>query len=219
MNVLAFNGSPRRNGNTSLLLAELLRGVREAGGKAQEHVADELLIKPCKGCLRCNVLRHCALRGDDWTGLRETILAADALVFASPVYFHHLASPMKKLLDRFRSFVKVRITPESICHIPWQDWNKKFVLLLCMGSSDPADAQPVVELFRFMTGMLGPHNSLDVILGTRLAVLRQVAMPEPELAALYEKLGLPVELAAEDCSRNRALLQKSYELGRGLVLP
>jgi len=217
MNVLAFNGSPRRNGNTSLLLAELLRGVREAGGQARELVAEELLLKPCKGCLRCNILRRCALRGDDWKGLSEKILASDALVFASPVYFHHLASPMKKLLDRFRSFVNVRITPESICHIPWQAWKKKFVLLLCMGSSDPADAAPVVDLFGFMTGMLGPQNSLDVILGTRLAVLRQVAMPERDLAALYEKLGLPVKLAAQDCIRNRELLQKCYEAGRMLV--
>ena len=183
MNVLAFNGSPRRNGNTSLLLAELLRGVRDAGGQDQELVAEELHLKHCKGCLRCNMLRRCALRGDDWKGLSEQILAADALVFASPVYFHHLSSPMKKLLDRFRSFINVRITAESICHTPWQSWNKKFVLLLCMGSSDPADARPVVDLFKFMTGMLGPHNSLEVISGTRLAVLRQVAMPEPELAA------------------------------------
>ena len=150
MNVLAFNGSPRRSGNTTLLLAEVLRGVREAGGQARELIAEDLNLKHCKGCLRCNILRRCALRGDEWKGLSEKILAADALVFASPVYFHHLSSPMKKLLDRFRSFINVRITPESIQHTPWQDWNKKFLLLLCMGSSDTADARPVIDLFSFM---------------------------------------------------------------------
>lgn len=217
MNVLAFNGSPRRNGNTSLLLEELLRGVRESGGQAQELVAEELHLKNCRGCLRCNVLRRCALRGDDWPGLSQRILAADALVFASPVYFHHLSSPLKKLLDRFRSFINVRITPEGISHIPWEVWNKKFVLLLCMGSSDQADAAPVIDLFGFMTGMLGPKNSLQVISGIRLAVLRQVSMPERELAVLYEKLGLPAELAAQDSRRNRELLQQCYEAGRALV--
>jgi multimeric flavodoxin WrbA len=217
MKVLAFNGSSRRNGNTTLLLAELLRGVREAGGQGQEFVAEELHLKHCTGCLRCNILRRCALRGDDWKGLSEKILAADALVFASPVYFHHLSSPMKKLLDRFRSFINVRITVESISHTPWQAWNKKFVLLLCMGSSDSVDAEPVEELFRFMAAMLGPHNSLDVLLGTRLAVVRQVSMAQQELAVLYGKLGLPVELAAKDSVRNRELLRQCYETGRGLV--
>ena len=71
---------------------------------------------------------------------------------------------------------------------------------------------------RFMTGMLGSRNTLDVISGTRLAVLRQVAMPQQELAALYVKLGLPVELAAADSNRNRELLLNCYEAGRRLVL-
>jgi len=216
VNVLAFNGSPRRNGNTSLLLAELLRGVRDAGGQAEAFVAQDLNLKYCTGCLRCNVLKRCALRGDDWQSLSDRILAADALVFASPVYFHHLTAPLKKIIDRFRSFIHVRITPESIRHTPWLPWNKRFVLLLCMGSSDSADAQPIIDLFRFMTGTLGPENTLEMISGTRLAVAGQVAKPAGELAALYEKLLLPAELAADDSRRNRELLLRCYDIGRNL---
>lgn len=218
MNILAFNGSPRKHGNTSLLLAELLRGARDAGARAEALVAEDLRLKHCRGCLRCNMLRRCALRGDDWQDVSGRILAADALVFASPVYFHHLSSPMKKMLDRFRSFVHVQITQESIRHSPWHAWHKKFVLLLCMGSSDPADARPVVDLFRFMTGMLGPGNTLEVITATRLAVLRQVAMTEDELAVLYGKLGLPVELGPKDAVRNRELLRICYETGKSIAV-
>ena len=217
MKVLAFNGSPRRKGNTSLLLAELLRGVRDAGGEAQELVAQDLNLKYCTGCLRCNMLRRCALRGDDWPSLGRQIQQADALVFASPVYFHHLTAPLKKIIDRFRSFVHVRITPESIRHKPWEPWNKRFVLLLSMGSSDSADAMPVIDLFRFMTGILGPENTLQVLSGARLAVAGQVARPAGELAVLYEKLGLPASLAEEDCRSNRNLLQSCYDAGRALM--
>jgi NAD(P)H-dependent FMN reductase len=216
MNILAFNGSPRRRGNTSLLLAELLRGVRDAGGQAEALVAQDVHLKNCTGCLRCNVLRRCALSGDDWQALSVKILAADALVFASPVYFHHLTSPLKKIIDRFRSFIKVQITQESIRHTPWSPWNKRFVLLLCMGSSDSADAQPVIELFKFMTGILGHDNTLEVISGARLAVAGQVARPADELAALYEKLGLPANLAVDDSCRNRELLQRCYDAGKRL---
>jgi len=216
MNVLAFNGSPRRKGNTSLLLAELLRGVNDAGGQAEELIAQDLNIKYCTGCLRCNVLSRCALRGDAWQSLSAKILAADALVFASPVYFHHLTAPLKTIIDRFRSFINVQLTPESIRHTPWMSWNKRFVLLLSMGSSDSADAQPVIELFKFMTGILGPDNTLEVISGTRLAVAGQVARAAGELGALYEKLGLPASLAADDSRRNRDLLQRCYDTGRNL---
>jgi NAD(P)H-dependent FMN reductase len=216
MNVLAFNGSPRRNGNTSLLLAELVRGVRDAGGKAQEVTAQDLDLKYCTGCLRCNMIKRCALSGDDWKMLNEKILEADALVFASPVYFHHLTAPLKKIIDRFRSYINVQITPESIRHRPWLPWNKRFVLLLSMGSSDAAEAQPVIDLFRFMTAILGDENTLEVIAGTRLAVAGQVARPAIDLAGLYEKLGLPVSLAVDDSLRNRELLQRCYDTGRKL---
>jgi putative NADPH-quinone reductase len=217
MHVLAFNGSPRRNGNTSLLLAELLRGVRDSGGQACELVAQELDIKYCTGCLRCNMLGRCALRGDDWASVSRQILAADALVFASPVYFHHLTAPLKKIIDRFRSFIHVQITPESLRHRPWSTWNKRFVLLLTMGSSDPADARPVIDLFKFVTGILGPDNILEIMTGTRLAVAGQVTRPAGELARLYEKLGLPEYLADGDCLRNQNLLQSCYAAGRALV--
>jgi hypothetical protein len=82
-----------------------------------------------------------------------------------------------------------------------------------MGSSDSADAQPVVDLFRFMTGILGPGNTLEVLACTRLAVAGQVKRPAAELAALYEKLGLPPSLAVDDSRRNRELLQHCYDTG------
>ena len=110
MNILAFNGSPRRAGNTTHLVREFLRGAREAGARAEELVAEELNLKYCRGCLRCNVLKRCSIKGDDWEAVSQKILEADVLVFASPIYFHHLTAPLKKLLDRFRSFIHVQIT-------------------------------------------------------------------------------------------------------------
>ena len=119
MNILAFNGSPRRAGNTAHLVREFLRGAREAGARAEELVAEELNLKYCRGCLRCNVLKRCSIKGDDWEAVSQKILKADVLVFASPIYFHHLTAPLKKLLDRFRSFIHVQITEQGLRHTPW----------------------------------------------------------------------------------------------------
>ena len=216
MNILSLNGSPRRKGNTSLLLEELLRGARDSGAQVEEIIAEEVNLKYCKGCLRCNLLKRCAMKGDDWETLSSKILCADVLIFASPIYFHHLTAPLKKILDRFRSFLHVQITEHVLKHTTWHKWNKHFVLLLCLGSSNDEDAQPVLDLFKFMTTILGSENILHSIVGTRLAVTNQVRMTVEELFNLYPKLGLPPHLAEQDYHRNQMLLKKCYELGKKL---
>lgn len=216
MDIVAFNGSPRRKGNTSLLLNELMRGIREAGGLVEEIIAREVNIKPCRGCLKCNLIKRCAMKGDDWGELSGKILNADVLVFASPVYFHQLPGPLKNILDRFRSFMHVRITEDGLDHTPWHQWQKQFVLLLGQGSPDRADAQPVIDLFTFITRALGEGNALLPIVATRLVVVKQVTMTEEELSILYDKLELPAYRVKEDYQRNQALLKRCYEAGKEL---
>jgi len=218
MNIIAFNGSPRRRGNTSRLLHELLRGAQDAGARTEEIIAEELNLKYCKGCLRCNRLQRCSIPDDDWPALSQKISAANVVVFASPVYFHHLTASLKKVLDRFRSFIHVQITESGLKHTPWQQWQKQFVLLLSLGSSVDDDARPIIELFNFLTSVLGPNNRLTTIVGARLAVVNQVLMTRDQLRSLYPKLQLPVALADVDYERNKMLVQRCYHLGRELGL-
>jgi hypothetical protein len=179
--------------------------------------AELATVTSCRGCLKCNLIQRCAIKGDDWDTLRLKILNADVLAFASPIYFHHLTAPLKKILDRFRSFMQVQITEHGLNHTPWQEWKKHFVLLLSLGSPDAADARPVIDLFTFLAHALGPGNTLHAMVGTRLAVKGQVTMSGEELSSLYAKLKLPARLANADYRRNQALLQSCYELGRGLA--
>jgi len=217
--VLALNGSPRRTGNTSSLLNYFLKGVSVNTGNFQEKVVHDLNIEYCKGCLRCNLIGRCSLRDDDWAGLSREILESDVLVFASPVYFHHVSAPLKAIIDRFRSFVKVQITESGLQHTPWQEWNKDFVLLLSMGSSDQSEARAIIELFEFMTSILGSGNKLHVISATRLAVIRQVEKTTDELKILYPKLNLPERLALKDYKKNQEILGACFNLGESLTNP
>jgi NAD(P)H-dependent FMN reductase len=218
MNIIAFNGSPRRRGNTSRLLHELLRGAQDAGARTEEIIAEQLNLKYCKGCLRCNRLQRCSTQDDDWPALSQKISAADVVVFASPVYFHHLTASLKKVLDRFRSFIHVQITESGLKHTPWQQWQKQFVLLLSLGSSVDDDARPIIDLFNFLVSVLGPNNRLTTIVGARLAVVNQVLMTRDQLRSLYPKLQLPLALADVDYERNKMLVQRCYHLGRELGL-
>ena len=216
MHVLAFSSSPRPNANSKALLQSFERGLLASGGSMETVHAQDCKLKPCRGCLRCNLIKRCALTNDDWSVLSEKILAADVLVFAGPIYFHHVAAPLKLILDRFRSFMHVRITEQGLVHTPWQEWKKHFVLLLTMGSPSDEDARPVVELFEYMTGVLGPSNRLSVVAATGLAQAGQITMDAEQLGQQYVRLGLDPKLSDEGYVRNQNYLNAAEELGRSM---
>lgn len=214
--IFAINGSPRPNGNSSFLLEAFLDGAKQNNAILNSVSSHKLNISDCTGCLRCNLIKRCSIRNDDWGIISQQILDSDVLVFASPVYFHHFPASLKAVVDRYRSFIKVSITEKSIDHQPWAEWDKDFVLLLSMGSSDDIDAKPIVDLFEYMIKILGPKNKLHIITATRLGVNKQVSFSKEELAQLYSKINLPVKLAAQDSISNKNILQKCFDLGKGL---
>jgi len=214
--ILAFYGGPRPSGNSFYMLDHFIQGAASQGATCEVIDVHKVNIQPCTGCLRCNVLKRCSITQDDFPGIREKILQANVLVFATPVYFHHVTAPMKALLDRFRSFIHVQITETGLIHTPHDDWKKDFVLLMTMGSPDPIEAQPIIDLFRFMTEMLGGNNRLHALTGTRLAVSKQIIRTESELTELYPRLGLPLHLVAQDHQRNMDVLAQCKGLGEAL---
>ncbi len=214
--VLVLDGSTRKLGNTSVLLQHFIDGAKNNTGNIEQVTAKEIDIKYCNGCLRCNLIKRCSIRDDDWEDLSQKIDEADILVFASPIYFHYVSAPLKNIIDRFRSFVHVQITETSLIHTPFKDWNKDFVLLLSMGSSDDSDAKPVIDLFEYMKEVLGDKNRLHVIKATRLAVIKQVQKTEEELKELYPKLKLDESLAESDFIKNKEILKECFDLGKEL---
>ena len=112
----------------------------------------------------------------------------------------------------------VQITEHGLKHTPWHQWRKHFVLLLSLGSSVSDDARPIIDLFKFISEVLGPENKLTSIFGTRLAVAKQVRMSREELSTLYSKLKLSAHLADQDYQRNQQLLEQCYELGKKLAI-
>lgn len=214
--ILAINGSMRKNGNTAQLLSAFLKDIHE-NAVAETFYAHEINLEYCTGCLRCNLIRRCSIRGDEWETLAAKILDSDILVFATPVYFHHVTGQLKKVIDRFRSFVHVAITETGLKHTPHALWNKDFVLLLTLGSSSDDDAKPVMELFKYMVGILGSENRLHVVVATRLGVVSQIVKSEEDLSVLYSKIGLPTQDAAGDFIKNSRILQQCASLGKMLT--
>lgn len=212
MKIIAFDGSPRRNGNSRMLLNALLSGVENNDAEIEIFRTDELDLKSCRGCLMCNTLQRCAIRKDNWEELSQKIHSSDILAFSSPIYFHHTTASMKRLIDRFRSFVHVQITADGLIHTPHEEWHKKIFLLTAHGSSLIDDALPLVDLLKFMTEAMGPDNHFYYLNAVRLAVPGQISLDEESLKTLYAKLKIPIGLAAGDAVRNRGYLEEAQKL-------
>ena len=99
MNILIFNGSPRKGGNTDLLLASLGAGIEQSGFQAEYINLPELAIHPCTGCGHCESEGHCIF-ADDMTALYAKIETAQRIVIASPIYFYGVTAQTKAFIDR-----------------------------------------------------------------------------------------------------------------------
>jgi multimeric flavodoxin WrbA len=102
--VLAFAGSPRRHGNSEMLLDWVLGGMISDPDVVIEKVAlDEADINPCRGCNACEKLNKCVQR-DGLDIYHDKIIAADIILLSSPIYCMGIASQAKALIDRAQVF-------------------------------------------------------------------------------------------------------------------
>lgn len=108
--VIAFLGSPRKKGNTSDVVHEVLRGASDAGAQTKIYHLNDMNIKGCQGCLYCRENDSCIIK-DDMHKIYEDIKDADAVVIGSPVYICQLSAQTKLLLDRFYALTDAHHKP------------------------------------------------------------------------------------------------------------
>ena len=105
MKVLGIQSSPNRDGLTANSVKQLLKGAESKGHQVELVHLNDHVIKKCKACEggwgQCRSEGTCVLE-DDFQAIREKIDSADALVFATPVYWHDLSESAKTFLDRLR---------------------------------------------------------------------------------------------------------------------
>lgn len=99
MKVLGIFGSPRRGGNTDLLLDEALRGADKEGAKVERLYLSEFAITPCKECHGCDATGNCVIL-DDMQKIYPKLLGADVIIVASPIFFYGVTGWTKALIDR-----------------------------------------------------------------------------------------------------------------------
>ena len=107
--IVAIYGSPRKKGNTSLLLDRFLEGVISAACKSgkdlkiKKIITADLNISPCRGCRNCSKTGECIVK-DDMQQVYKELIEADFLAVTSPVFFTTVSGYLKALIDRCQRF-------------------------------------------------------------------------------------------------------------------
>ncbi len=97
--LLAIAGSPRRGGNSELLLDEAVKAADDAGLETEKLIVGELDISPCTSCGNCWETGDCVIE-DKMQDVYKKLLDADYVVVASPLYFLGVSAQLKALIDR-----------------------------------------------------------------------------------------------------------------------
>ena len=99
MKILGIFGSPRRGGNTDILLEETLKGAEKEGAKVDRIYLTDYAITPCKECHGCDQTGQCVIL-DDMQKIYPRLLESDIIILASPIFFYGVTAWAKALIDR-----------------------------------------------------------------------------------------------------------------------
>ena len=108
--VIAFCASPRRGGNTDILIDEALCGARDAGCETEKIMLQKIKLGYCIGCRKCKDKGYegmCTVK-DDMTPLYQKIIDADALIIGFPIYTGRECAQLSTFMDRWDCFERFK---------------------------------------------------------------------------------------------------------------
>jgi multimeric flavodoxin WrbA len=188
MKVLGILGSPRKGGNSDILLEQALAGAKDGGAEVEKIILSKKKISGCLDCGKCNETGVCAIE-DDMLEIHKKILEADAIIHSVPVYFWAMTSQMKAYLDRWCAFFDANWEWHK-SYLPKMKGKRIGLITLC-GDPNVSTADPIVHSFK-STCQFSGLNLFEVVQAS---------------ASVRGEIG-----------DNQAAKKKAYDLGRKSVM-
>ena len=187
--VLCIAGSPRRNGNTDRLLAEAMRGAREAGHAVEHMVVQRLKLSGCLECGGCTRQGRCAV-ADDMQEVFASLDRADHIIIATPVFFMGVPSKLKAVVDRCQVY-----------------WSRKFVRKEAVGREHPGGNGALIAV--------GASSFKHLFDGSRNVVKSVLNVLEFKYRDELLVAGLD---GPGDVLERPEALERAYQMGRDIAL-
>ena len=188
MKIIAFQGSPRREGNTDLLFREALSAARKSEDEIVIFPLNDMSIRPCQNCGGCEQTGTCVMT-DDMDRIYPAIREADRVVVASPIFFFGLSAQMKAMIDRCQAI-----------------WSEKYLLKRNIPAG-PAGRKGLLLL----VGGMKKETGVECGNATATAFFRSISVPEHEVLSY---LGVDKKGAILD---HPTAMKDAFEAGKRLV--
>ena len=180
--VLGIAGSPRRGGNSDLMLDAALTAATHVSARTERVVASSAGIGHCRACHACSRDGRC-IQEDGMVAVYELLDTADAIVVATPVFFATVPATLKALLDRCQPYWARRY----VLGEPAPEHKRPGGLLIAAGGGDPyghACAEPPVRSALAVAGF----KIEDVVVAEPVDASRDV-LAKPEVLDECRTLG------------------------------
>ncbi|HWR40348.1 MAG TPA: flavodoxin family protein [Patescibacteria group bacterium] len=183
MKVIALVGSPRKNGNTDILLQKVLAGAKSRGAATEFFYMNELNIRGCQGCYGCKKTGKCVV-DDDLVKVFTAIDEADAVVLGSPIYFGRFTAQSALFLDRLFVYVRPDFTTSL-------GSGKKYGLIFTQGQPDATLYTATVESTAKVLERIGFQSGPKPLLAVGLPGVpkRDVVSERPEYLQAAQEIG------------------------------
>lgn len=188
MQILAFNGSPRPQGNTSAVLAAMLEGARSRGAEAVEIRLHDIDFKGCLGCFGCRKNPGRCSAQDELSSWLEAVKTCAGMIIGCPIYMYRISGQMKLLVDRMYSLYASLPQGGYTSMVPA---GKTYALVTSQGA--PNDLQ-YTKSIAYLAGMTGSGLGFEGV--GRI---------------------LHTQSADKPAASDRALLERAFDIGRKMV--
>lgn len=153
--ILAISGSPRKGGNSDILMERIMAGAQAAGVEAEAVYLRRLDYRPCIACEKCREAKACVGLQDDMQTLYPKIEAAKGLILSSPTHFYTVSAMMKAFIDRLYCYFDFDEPRPG----PWKSrlakLRKSAVIAAVCEQQDPRDMGSTLDVMRQSLDSLG----------------------------------------------------------------
>lgn len=185
--IIIVKGSPRKNGNSAILAEQVAAGAEATGAKVESFYLHGMDIQPCDACDACQGVADldCIIE-DDMQTLYPKLREADAIVYASPVYWYTVSAQMKLFVDRCYG-----MEGDTDKHEVHAFAGKRIGIILTYGGDDPFDSGAInaIRMFQDICNYL-PAEIAGIVYGCASD--------------------------AGEIRKNEDVMEKAYELGKKL---
>lgn len=194
MKVTAFVGSPRKRGNTDILVDRFLDGAKSKGASTEKIYLYDCTINPCQGCYKnCWITpKDCVRWADDMDQLIQKVISSDLTMFASPVYMASYTVQLTAFFERCIPVMHVDLKNMKILENKFK--GKNVVVALVHDFPEPSTADLP---FKVIEHVLVKNFQMNIV----------------------GKLHVPGVRDEGDIKKKEDKLQEAYQLGIKLCTP